>query len=71
MSFNSNNYGTTSQIPTQHELSQEQVTQDQEPLELDSINHFYKQLQKKYINHQIKENNRPKRITKRPKKYPR
>jgi hypothetical protein len=73
-----------SQITTQHELSKEQERPDQEPLELDSnhqplIQTVTEQVHKS-PNDQIKENrsipqlliiNRPKRITNRPKKYPR
>jgi hypothetical protein len=80
-----NNETTTiSQIPTQHELSKEQVTQDQEPLELDSNHQSLIQTVAEQVHKspskQIRKNrsipqlliiNRPTRITNRPKKYPR
>ncbi len=39
--YTSDKTTTTSQIPTQHELSKEQVSQDQEPLELDSTHQSF------------------------------
>ncbi len=74
---------TASQVTTKHEL-RAQVTQDQEPLELDSNHQSLIQTVSEQVhkspNEQKKEHrskpqlliiNRPKRITNRPKKYPR